>query len=1007
MTLLPRLKTLRVSPLWLFFPLFGFLGGMVGMEIQQGRLQAMAIERVAAGIDHHLELGPSDSISFPLQGPYDRRLGYTELPRIIHMLQAQGSRVIAQARWSKRLVDLVRTFSLFPVYDEKAVAGLTVLDRHGARLYDVVASSRAYFEFREIPPVVAKTLMFIENRELLDPAQRHRNPAVEWDRFAYAVAQKGVQLFKPSHKVPGASTLATQMEKYRHSDGGRTQGTADKLRQMATGALRAYLHGTDTRHARQEVLRDYLNSVPLSAMNGHGAVYGYGDAMWAYFGTDFETVNSTLHGVEAMSADEATLADAGRIYRQTVALMLSLRRPSRFLLNDHHTLEQMVDHHLQLMHDGNVISAQLRNAALDAQLSFQDRAEITPIVAQDRKAADAARIAAMQTLNLDRLYTLDQLDLTVTSTFDGAVQQKVSEMLAALQTVEGAQAAGLYGDSLLAKDNDPSRIEYSVSLYERVGDMNAIRVHTDTINGPFSLNDGMKLELGSTAKLRTLITWLEYTAELYDAEKDGSAKPPHVRDTLHRWVHAEVSAHPEIGLADLLDRALDRKFSASPTEKFFTGGGMHQFHNFDKDDNHRTVTIREALRRSINLPCVRMMRELAHHITYRHDDIDSLLADADNPRRRAMLERFALYEGEVFLQRFIDRYRGMRAADALEAISLRGEDHIDALAVIFRAARPDADLAAMSAWLAPRIEALPDADVLERLYAKIDGFDLQDRGYITGIHPLELWLIARLQTHTDETDAQIIAAAKGPTIEVYRWLLDSKSLNAQNTRLHIMIEQDAFDEIHARWRKLGYPFDTFIASYGTALGSAGDRPTALAKLMGVLSAGGVRYPVRAITRYHFAQHTPFETVLSAPANTGEQVLKPEVAAAARAVVLDVVANGTGRRIKGEFGGGALVVGGKTGTGDNRSRAVDRNGTVTAESVRNRTATFTFLIGERWFGVVTAYVAGAEADDYRFTSAIATQVLRHLAPTLLPAFASVGESTKRRSVATLSPAPAVE
>ncbi|MGK0362951.1 MAG: membrane peptidoglycan carboxypeptidase, partial [Bradymonadia bacterium] len=880
MTLFSRLKSLRVTPMWLFFPLFGFLGGLVGMEIQEGRLQAMAIERIAQDIHHHVELGESASIIFPLQGPYDARLGYTALPRFIYRLKAQGAQIVAQAQWSERLTDLVQRFSLFPVYDEKAVAGLTVLDRHGAPLYDVVASTRAYFEFGEIPPVVAKTLMFVENRELLDPDQRHRNPAVEWDRFMYAVGQKGIEMVKPGHKVPGASTLATQMEKYRHSKGGRTQGAVDKFRQMASGALRAYLHGPDTRHARQEVLRDYLNSVPLSAVNRHGAVHGYGDAMWAYFGSDFDTVNATLHGIDAMSADPADLGPTGEFYRQTVALMLSLRRPSRFLLTDHDTLEQMVDYHLQLMHAGNVIPAALRDAALDARLDFQDEAEIAPIPATDRKAADATRIATMESLGLDRLYTLDQLDLTVTSTFDGAVQQQVSAMLSALQTVEGATAAQLFGRSLLEKGNDPSNIEYSVSLYERVGDMNAIRVHTDTINGPFSLNDGMKLELGSTAKLRTLITWLEYTAELYDAERDNTATPPHVRDTLHRWVHAKMRRDPEIGLAELLERALDREFSASPAERFFTGGGIHVFHNFDDDDDTRVVTIREALRRSINLPCVRMMREIAHHITYREAGIDSLLRDMDNPKRREYLERFALFEGEVYLQRAIDRYRNMTADAALEALSMRGRDHLDALAIVFRAARPEADLAAMTAWLTRRLEEQPDADELERLYAKIAGFDLQDRGYVTRIHPLELWRVGRRRTHPGETDAQIIAAARAPTLEVYRWLIDSGSRRKQNTRLHIMIEQDAFDEIHARWKALGYPFDAFIPSYGTALGSAGDRPTALAKLMGVLSAGGVRYPVRAITRYHFAQFTPFETVISAPANDGLQVLKPEVAAAA-------------------------------------------------------------------------------------------------------------------------------
>lgn len=999
MNRLARLKTLRVSPLWLFFPLFGFLGGLVGMEIQEGRLQAVALERIADGIEHHLALGESDSVIFPRQGPYDRRMGYTALPRIIHVLKARGAQVVAQARWSPRLTRLVRTFSLFPVYDEKAVAGLQVVDRRGAPLYDVVGSTRAYFHFSDIPPVVAKTLMFIENRELLDPAQRHRNPAVEWDRFAYAVGQKGVQLVRPNHKVPGASTLATQMEKYRHSNAGRTQGVPDKLRQMATGTLRAYLHGTDTRHARREVLRDYLNSVPLSAVNGHGAVYGYGDAMWAYFGSDFDTVNETLRSIETMSGDPTVMARAGRLYRQTVALLLSLRRPSRFLLNDRQTLEQMVDHHLQLMHDGNLISAALRNAALDAPLVFQDTAEISPIPAVDRKAADAVRIAAMQTLGLDRLYTLDQMDLTLTSTFDGPVQQGVSDTLARLQTMEGARAAGLFGRSLLKDGDDPSKIEYSVSLYERVGDINAIRVHTDTINGPLSLNDGAQLELGSTAKLRTLITWLEYTAELYDAERAGTARPPHVRDTLHRWVHRTLRRAPDLTRAQLLQRALDRRFSASPKERFFTGGGMHEFHNFDEDDDRRVVTVREALRRSVNLPCVRMMREIAHHLTYRQPGIDSLLNDLENPQRRMYLERFALHDGGLFLTRFIDRYRGMNADDALEAVATRGHTHLDALAIVFRTARPDADLAAMTAWVTPRLKEAPDPETLARTFTKIDRFNLQDRGYVTGIHPLELWLVSRRHTHPEETDAAIIAAAQAPIASVYHWLLDSKSRRAQNTRIHVMLEQDAFDEIHARWQALGYPFDKLIPSYGTALGSAGDRPTALAKLMGILSADGVRHPIRAITRYHFARHTPFETVISAPAGDSARVLAADVAQAARGVALDVVANGTGRRIKGGFGGGALVVGGKTGTGDNRSRAIDSAGKITAELVRNRTATFTFVIGERWFGVVTAYVAGEIAEDYSFTSAIATHVLRHLAPTMLPAFASLSTAP--------APAPAVQ
>jgi hypothetical protein len=45
--------------------------------------------------------------------------------------------------------------------------------------------------------------------------------------------------------------------------------------------------------------------------------------------------------------------------------------------------------------------------------------------------------------------------------------------------------------------------------------------------------------------------------------------------------------------------------------------------------------------------------------------------------------------------------------------------------------------------------------------------------------------------------------------------------------------------------------------------------------------------------------------------------------------------------------------------------------------------FAFLVGERHFGVVTAYVAGPSAAEYRFTSALPLEVLRALEPAIAP------------------------
>jgi membrane peptidoglycan carboxypeptidase len=43
--------------------------------------------------------------------------------------------------------------------------------------------------FAEAPPVLVQSLLFIENRELLDPGTPKRNPAVEWDRLSKAVLE--------------------------------------------------------------------------------------------------------------------------------------------------------------------------------------------------------------------------------------------------------------------------------------------------------------------------------------------------------------------------------------------------------------------------------------------------------------------------------------------------------------------------------------------------------------------------------------------------------------------------------------------------------------------------------------------------------------------------------------------------------------------------------------------------------------------------------------------------
>jgi cell division protein FtsI/penicillin-binding protein 2 len=137
-------------------------------------------------------------------------------------------------------------------------------------------------------------------------------------------------------------------------------------------------------------------------------------------------------------------------------------------------------------------------------------------------------------------------------------------------------------------------------------------------------------------------------------------------------------------------------------------------------------------------------------------------------------------------------------------------------------------------------------------------------------------------------------------------------------------------------------------------------------------------------RLHFAAGTPYETVLAPAQPAAERVLPAEVARIVREALADVVAHGTARRVHKAFAtpdGATLAVGGKTGTGDHREKVYARGSRLIGERVKGRAATFVFYVGERHYGIVTAYVAGPDAADYRFTSGLPVQILAHLAPTL--------------------------
>ncbi|MGE0258656.1 MAG: transglycosylase domain-containing protein [Alphaproteobacteria bacterium] len=978
-------------------------------EMGASHYQAMLFSRLAHKMTFAVAPGAGEGIRFPKVGPYDERLGYVGLPGFIESLTKNGFKVATQARWSPALADAA-DHKLFPIYREKDQAGLRILDRTGSEVYRARFPERVFPDFGSIPRLVVDTLLFVEDRYVLDRASPERNPAIEWKRFALAAAGQVAQLVVSDADAGGASTLATQIEKYRHSPSGRTVGALDKIRQMVTASLRAYYDGPDTLERRKEIVTTYLNSTPLASMAGYGEIIGLPDALRIWFGTDLAEATEALNKTPLTAAE---LARQGEVYRQVLAFIVSGRRPSYYLLEDRAALGVLIDNHLYALANAGVISPSLRDAALNADLHFRaEPPESTVAVSYiERKSTEEVRNRLVGLLHLPDLYALDRLDLSVETSIDTDTQARVANVMERLSDPAFLRGAGMYGHGLLG-GGDPSKVAWSFVLYERGEHENHVRVHADSLNRPFDINSGSKLQLGSTAKLRTLVTYLEIIAELHDQlaglpSGDLSRLAASANDALSGWAASYLARAQDRGLRPMLEAAVQRHYSAAP-EQFFTGGGAHTFANFARWEDHANPTVLEAFENSINLAFIRVLRDIVnYYIAADGIEVKELLNDPDNPQRDEYLQRFVDADSRRFLFRYYRDYKGRGSADAVEMLAGRVSASPRKLAAVYMTLYPHPRIADLYKFLAAH---LPQTQFTEAqlwdLYLTYspDRMSLSDRSYVAGVHPMELWLVRYLQDHPGASWDDVLDASAEVRQEAYGWLLNGNT-RAQNTRIRIILEQDAFDRLYDNWRTVGFPFGHLVPSLGTAIGSSGDRPAALAELMGIIVNGGVRLPTASIERLRFAAGTPYETDLG-PIVEPERVMPLEVAQTVQRALTAVVTGGTARRINNAFtdaDGKPLVVGGKTGTGDNRFDRFSSSGALISSKAINRTATFVFYIGDRFFGTVTAYVDGQDADRFDFTSAMAVQLLKVLEPELRPLIN--GKEPVRQALLGSSQAPA--
>ncbi len=981
-------KDTEVSKKFYYCIFFGFFilvfSFFLKEEINSSKIQSAIFHKFSSLLSFQIHSGKSELIYFPEHGPYDERLAYSKIKNYEKTLKEKGFTISSQANISN-FQNSIYELGIFPIYTEKAKAGLKILDSQETKLFETKYPYETYNSFKEIPEIIYKTLLFIEDKDLLQDKEETFNPVVNYVRFFKAISDIFISKFFPNHEVHGGSTLITQMEKFRHSKNGVTNGTKDKLRQMFSAMLRVYQYGRKTDSTRKKIVLDYINSVPLAAVRNYGEVTGLGDGLRAYFGTDLKEVNQYLSS-NYNPVDVTENLKKASYFKQVLTLFLAHRRPSELLRGKKDKLKVQVDNYLKLLFHEKIITRELYENCLLVNPLIKPTVRLKNTDYLSKKASNLVRTNLLSLLNERSFYELDRFDLEVSTNINSQSQSNITEKLRSLKDLEFLKSNSLLGYRLLNEKNPLEKMIVSFTLYEKKENYNVLRVQTDNLDQPFDINQGVKIDLGSTAKFRTLVTYLEVMHEIYQkysilSKSEKIKKLEIVADKLSKWGINQLIRKENLSLDDFLNLSMERKYSANPWEKFFTAGGLHNFKNFNANDNGKIVSVKKAIRHSVNLPFIRIMRDLVNYFSYEVTGSTArTLKKMEKVKRTEYLKRFADKEGKIFINKFYKKYRYSNKNEIFEKLFENRTKSAKKAACLFLSLIPNVSQKDLITFIENKFpKSKISSKLIESWYIDFNPnkLSLLDRAFVARIHPLELWTVHYLYNNKNRDLSNLYSASNEIRQYVYSWLINSKYKSSQNSKIKTILEEEAFLEIHKYWKKVGYPYARLVPSLATSLGTSADKPAALSTLLGIIVNDGKKLPMQSVNKLNFATGTPYETNFKFIAKEAEQVIPKAVAKKVKEALFDVVQNGTALRLKNgiQTKNKNFSVGGKTGTGDNRFKIFNKSGVLTKSIAVNRTATFAFIIGERFFGNITVYVPGDVADEFSFTSALPVRLLK--------------------------------
>lgn len=160
-----RVLTSRVF--WLLVVLGLCTAWFVDFEVRQAYWQTRLIVPYAQSLTYEVVDHKASLVLYPQEGPFDQRLGYVRLPQFLSSLQKQGMVIDRQAEFSDPLGRYVlKGFN--PPYIEKH-QGAAVKGLPSDGFYQYTYPERIYPSLDDVPTSVLNSLLYIEDRELMQP----------------------------------------------------------------------------------------------------------------------------------------------------------------------------------------------------------------------------------------------------------------------------------------------------------------------------------------------------------------------------------------------------------------------------------------------------------------------------------------------------------------------------------------------------------------------------------------------------------------------------------------------------------------------------------------------------------------------------------------------------------------------------------------------------------------------------------------------------------------------